>query len=175
MKDNLDYPDMLIAPYILQMCFHDCSRLRISFSKVLHNQQGLTVALVNIFTSRKRSTPDMAGCSSIIFLDWQRCTPPFFSSLPRERIATVVQVGARVSPSRCVVELRTLCGEPMRKDTINCWANALALRNMYGDTWQKCCAAAVSFRGQKQRVLFAVCPRPEQRRRGGYHQLQEQK
>ena len=39
-------------------------------------------------------------------------------------------IPSQVQPSL----IRTLCGEPMRKDTIDIWANALALRNMYGET-----------------------------------------
>ena len=45
-----------------------------------------------------------------------------------------VHHGGRSTFPQPGVQQRTLCGEPMRKETIDTWATTLALRNMYGET-----------------------------------------
>ena len=81
-------------------------------------------------------------------------SPPFFS-------AGSPMVGGSTKPQPGVQQ-RTLCGEPMRKETIDTWATTLALRNMYGETSlaknagrRSCCCCCCCF----QKVVGVTYPK----------------
>ena len=68
-------------------------------------------------------------------------SPPFSSGW--------ISHGGRIHVPQPGVQQRTLCGEPMRKETIDTWATTLALRNMYGET-------SLAKNGGKKKLLLLL-------------------